>query len=81
MAPSQPNAPLTIMQQPCYPFQLLCADYFHYQGVNNLVIVDRYSNRPIVERAHDGANGLVNTLRRNFGTYGIPVELATGGGS
>ena len=80
MAPSQPNAPPTVMQQPCYPFQLLCADYFHYQGVNYLVIVDRYSNWPIVERAHDGANGLVNTLRCTFGTYGIPEELATDGG-
>ena len=80
MAPSQPNAPPTIMQQPCYPFQLLCADYFHYQGVNYLVLVDWYSNWPIVERAHDGANGLVNTLRRTFGTYGIPEELATDGG-
>ena len=80
MAPSQPNAPPTIMQQPCYPFQLLCADYFHYQGVNYLVLVDRYSNWPIVERAHDGANGLVNTLRHTFGTYGIPEELATDGG-
>ena len=27
MAPSQPNAPPTVMQQPCYPFQLPCADY------------------------------------------------------
>ena len=68
------------MQQPCYPFQLLCADYFHYQGVSYLALADRYSNWPIVERAHDGANGLVNTLHRTFGTYGIPEELATDGG-
>ena len=33
-----------------------------------------------MERAHDGANGLVNTLHRTFGTYGIPEELATDGG-
>ena len=33
-----------------------------------------------MERAHNGANGLVNTLRRTFGTYGIPEELATDGG-
>ena len=32
-----------------------------------------------MDRAHDGANGLVNTLRRTFGTYGIPEELATDG--
>ena len=68
------------MQQPCYPFQLLCADDFHYNGVNYPVIVDRYSNWPIVERPHDGANGLVNTLRRTFGTYGIPEELDSDGG-
>ncbi|CAB4009713.1 translation initiation factor IF-2-like [Paramuricea clavata] len=45
-----------------------------------LVIVDRYSNWPIIERAQDGAKGLINCLRRLFATFGIPDECATDGG-
>jgi len=80
MAPSQPNAPPTPLTSPEYPFQCVCADYFSYRGVNYLVIVDRYSNWPIVERAHDGASGLVACLRRTFSTFGIPDELSSDGG-
>ena len=49
-------------------------------GVQYLVIDDRYSNWPIIERAKDGAKGLVNCLRRLFATFGIPDECATDGG-
>lgn len=80
MAPSQPNAPPTPPIAPVYPFQCICADYFTYTGVNYLVMVDRYSNWPIVERAHSGSNGLVNSLRRCFVTFGIPDELSSDGG-
>ena len=80
MAPSQPHLPPTPPIPTTYPFQCICADYFHHQGVNYIVIVDRYSNWPIVERATDGAKGLVNILRRTFTTYGIPDELSSDGG-
>ena len=80
MAPSQPSAPPTPPAYPVYPFQCVCADYFHYKGINYLVIVDRYSNWPIVERANNGANGLIESLRRAFVTYGIPDELSSDGG-
>ena len=46
----------------------------------HLVIIDRYSNWPIVERAKDGAQGLINVLRHTFATYGIPDELSSDGG-
>jgi hypothetical protein len=46
-----------------------------------LVIVDRYSNWPIVEQAQDGAAGLVTILRRVFVTYGICNELSSDGGT
>ena len=65
---------------PAYPFQCICADYFHYKGVHYLVAVDRYSNWPIIERARDGSAGLIECLRRTFATYGIPDECATDGG-
>ena len=80
MAPSQPSAPPAPAITPAYPFQCICADYFHYKGTNYLVIVDRYSNWPIIERAKEGANGLITCLRHVFTTFGIPDECATDGG-
>jgi len=80
MSPSQPNAPPTPPTQPAYPFQCICADFFHYAGKTFLVIVDRYSNWPIVEQAANGAQGLVSCLRRTFVTYGISDELTSDGG-
>jgi len=79
-APSNPSAPPTALMNAEYPFQCICADYFRYEGCNYLVIVDRYSNWPIVERANDGARGLIDCLRRTFVTFGIPDELSSDGG-
>ena len=45
-----------------------------------LLVVDRYSNWPIIERAHEGSKGLIDSLRRLFATFGIPDECATDGG-
>ena len=80
MAPSQASLPPTKTVLPAYPFHCICADYFTYKGVSYLVIVDRYSNWPIVERTADGADGLISSLRRTFVTFGIPEELSTDGG-
>ena len=80
MAPSQPHAPPIPPIPAAYPFQCICADYFHYGGNNYLVIVDCYSNWPIVERAQAGAQGLIQCLRKYFTTYGIPNELSSDGG-
>ena len=65
---------------PEYPFQCVRADYFHYQGHTYLVIVDYYSNWPIVERVNNRAQGLIKTLHHTFATYGIPDELSSDGG-
>jgi hypothetical protein len=80
IAPSQPSAPPTPPVLPVYPFQCTCADFFVYKGISYLVIVDRYSNWPIVERTSGGSKGLVDCLRRAFTTYGVSEELATDGG-
>ena len=77
MAPSQPAAPPTTLSYPEYPFQKVCADFFTYKGKHYLVLVDRYSNWPIVERSHNGANGLIATLRKSFSTFGTPTELSS----
>ena len=80
IAPSNPSAPPYPLMSPDYPFQCVCADYFTHRGVNYLVIVDRYSNWPIVDRASGGASGLLACLRQTFATYGIPDELSSDGG-
>ena len=80
MAPSQPSAPPTPLILPVYPFQCVCADFFTYAGTHYLIIVDRYSNWPVIERTSGGAQGLISCLRRVFVTYGIPEELASDGG-
>jgi len=80
MAPSQPSAPPMPLMGPDYPFQCICADYFQHKGTNYLVVVDRYSNWPIVERSTNGSSGLISCLRRIFVTFGIPDELSSDGG-
>ena len=80
MAQSQAAMSPTQSILSAYPFQCICADFFHYRESNYLVIVDRYSNWPIVERSNNGALGLINTLRRTFATFGIADELTSDGG-
>ena len=79
-APSQPSAPPTPPVMPAYPFQCIASDFFKYGGYHYLVAVDRYSNWPIVERASDGAQGLISALRSTFITFGISEELTSDGG-
>jgi len=80
MAPSQPHAPPTPLCEPVYPFQQVCSDFFCHKGQSYLVIVDRYSNWPVIQQAASGAQGLIKCLRSTFATYGIPDELASDGG-
>ena len=78
-APSQAALPPTSLIIAAYPSQCICTDYFQYQGMNYLVIVDQYSNWPIVKRAQDRSKGLIEVLRRTFATYGIPDGGPDGG--
>ena len=72
--------PSTTPEEPEYPFQHICADYFHHEGSAYLVLVDRYSGWPIVAPAQNGATGLTSTLRETFATFGIPTTLTSDGG-
>ena len=80
MSPSNPCPPPTPPVVPKYPFQFICADFFHHVGAMYLVVVDRYNNWPIVELAKDGSKSLISCLRRIFVTYGISEELTSDGG-
>lgn len=63
--------------EPLYPFQHICADFFHH---TYLVLVDRFSNWPVVTTSRDGATGLTQMLRDTFSTFGIPDTLTSDGG-
>ena len=63
-----------------YPFQNICCDYFKYENSTYLVVVDRYSNWPIVFKESGKAESLVKRLREIFITFGVPVELTSDGG-
>ena len=81
MAPSQPCAPPTPPIQAVYPFQAVCSDYFMHRGTHYLVVVDRYSNWPILSEASPGGSkGLIAELRKFFATYGVPDEISSDGG-
>ena len=47
---------------------------------NYVVVVDRYSNWPMVYRAENGADGLIKRLREVFATFGVPEEITSDGG-
>ena len=80
ITPSNPSAPPTPLMSPDYPFQYVCSDFSQYKGINYLVVVDRYSKWPIVERSSNGAARLITCLQRTFVNFGIPDELASDGG-
>lgn len=50
------------------------------ERVKYLVVVNRYSNWPLVKRAHNGSRDLVDCLRCTFATYSMPDKCATDGG-
>ena len=65
---------------PEYPFQKICSDYFSFNNCDYVVIVDRYSNWPLLFRSESGAMGLIKRLRETFVTFGVPEELTSDGG-
>jgi hypothetical protein len=79
-AKSNPMQPPSDITAPNYPFQMICSDYLTHNGKDYVVIVDRYSNWPMVYRSESGAEGLVKRLRETFVTFGIPEELTSDGG-
>ncbi|KAK3791460.1 hypothetical protein RRG08_046612 [Elysia crispata] len=82
IAPTHPNAPSTPPMQRQYPFQYICTDFFQYAVHNYLIIVNRYSSWPIVERPHDGSTDFITSLRvrRTFTSYGISDKLSSDDG-
>ena len=80
MAKSNAMQPPSDITPPDYPFQKICSDYFTHNNHDYVVIVDRYSQWPMVFRSENGADGLVKKLREVFVTFGVPEEITTDGG-
>ena len=81
IAKSNSMEPPVEISQPEYPFQKICCDYFETNNRVYLVVVDRYSNWPIVFEQSGKADTLIKRLREIFITFGVPEELASDGGS
>ena len=79
IAKSNAMQPPTNIIPPEYPFQQICSDYFTYNNNDYVVIVDRYSNWPMVFKSENGSTGLVKRLREAFVTYGVPEQLTSDG--
>ena len=80
-APTQLPLPPVQPPSPQFPFQMISSDYFFSDGHNYLVVVDRYSNWPLIKKCRsDTAEELVTALREVFCTYGVPEQLTSDGG-
>ena len=81
-APSQPRDPPHRYPDPNYPFEQLVADFFEIRGRHYIVIVDRYSNWPIVVKmGQTNSSETVKIFRKVFETYGVCSHLTTDGGT
>ena len=80
IAKSNAMQPPSDISPPEYPFHKISSDYFSYNHHEYVVVVDRYSNWPMVFRSEGGAEGLVKRLREIFVTFGVPEELTSDGG-
>ena len=81
-APSNPAMPPTEPETPTYPFQSICADFFHISPNNYLAVVDRYSNwLSIFQLPRDNSDEVVNVLRNYISIFGIPCTLTSDGAS
>ena len=66
-----------------FPFQQICRDYVTVNGIPYLVIVDRLTEWPSVQRSRNndsGSSSLVKLSREMFTAFGIAEELTSDGG-
>ena len=80
-APSNPAMPPVVPEDPTYPFEHVCADFFQLGPKQTyLVIVCRFSNWiNIVDLRNDNSANLITAMRRFISTYGIPVTITSDG--
>ena len=59
---------------------MISSDYFTYNSKEYVVIVDRYSNWPMVYRSEIRCRRPYQTTKGNICNFGIPEELTSDGG-
>ena len=77
---SQPKLPPHTEEDPEYPFQDICSDYFQLGSIHYLVTCDRLMGWPDIRsspRGTSGAKGLMTNLRYLFSTFGILEVLSS----
>ena len=77
-APSLPNLPPWPTTAPKYPFQMICMDMCHLAGRRYGVMVDRYSNFPMIWEAEK--HECSDILHQVCSQFGIPEVLTSDGG-
>ena len=81
-APSNPSSPPMPYEQPSYPFQSICSDFFTVSGTHYMAICDRYSGwLSLFNLAKDDSKHIITVLRNYFSCWGIPVTITTDGAS
>jgi hypothetical protein len=78
--PSQVREPMTLPPRPYAPMSHVGADLFDYKGKPWLVIVDRFSGCPFVEKMKGSDTISVCKLARWFNLLGWPSSIRTDGG-
>ena len=67
------------------PFEAVATDYCDVKGHHYIILVDRFSNWPVVYKVNpgtynSGAKGLLCVLREVFARFGVPDEVSSDGG-
>ena len=78
--PSNPAMPPVVPDEPSYPFQSICADFFTITPHTYLAIVDRFSGwLSVFKLERDTSEQVINVLRAYVSIFGIPVVLTSDG--
>ena len=83
VAPSNHKEPPKGTVYPEWPFQQVCADYFDLGGNKYLVIVDRFTNYPLLWKIGPGTcgnRGLITMMLDMIQLFGVPEEITSDGG-
>ena len=78
IAPSQAKLPPVDPVVPEYPFQHICMDYFQLNGKSYGIVVDRFTNWPMIYTG-DTADDVCDVLAVVSRDYGIPETVSTDG--
>ena len=81
LQPSQPREPELPPEENCTPMSHVGVDLWEYAGRTYLVMVDRYSGFPLVQRLRRTHTEAVTEVMRDwFLGYGIPAVVRSDGG-